>query len=241
MVLSNTAIFQALDDGRLIISPEPWPRRSVSDSPKSPFDRTSVDLTLSRFIQRPKENVGASIDFRSGSLANTLNTFFDQQVIDDEQGFVLRRNQFILGQTAESVGLPLPRELDSAAREKAASPAAWRERVHSPASDCSSTSRRRPFTQVSALARSPRAHELRTGSNHPVPRHAHLPTPPGAGRGHPRHAAGPIRHARVRPRIAPTDLPTPADASPDTPPGPTWHPRWRPRPCASSRRSGPRS
>ena len=118
MVLSNTAIFQALDDGRLIISPEPWPRRSVSDSPKSPFDRTSVDLTLSRFIQRPKENVAANIDFRSGSLANTLNTFFDQQVIDDEQGFILRRNQFILGQTAESVGLPLPRELDSAAREK---------------------------------------------------------------------------------------------------------------------------
>ncbi|MDE2641016.1 MAG: dCTP deaminase [Chloroflexota bacterium] len=118
MVLSNTAIFEALDDGRLIISPEPQPRISGSDSPKSPFDRTSVDLTLSQFIQRPKENVGANIDFRSGGVADTLNTFFDPHEIDDEQGFILRRNQFILGQTAESVGLPLPRELNPAAAEK---------------------------------------------------------------------------------------------------------------------------
>ena len=70
------------------------------------------------FIQRPKENVAANIDFRSGSLANTLKTFFDQQEVDDEQGFILRRNQFILGQTEERVGLTLPEDLDPKVREK---------------------------------------------------------------------------------------------------------------------------
>ena len=116
MVLSNTAIFEALDDGRVVITPEP--RRPTSPELDSPFDRTSVDLTLSRAIQRPREGVAANIDFRSGSVLQTLDTFFEPHNIDDEQGFTLRQNQFILGQTEESVGLTLPKDLDDAAREK---------------------------------------------------------------------------------------------------------------------------
>ena len=109
MVLSNTAIFEALDDGRVVITPEP--RRPTNAEPDSPFDRTSVDLTLSRIIQRPRENVGANIDFRSGSVSNTLNIFFVQEDIDDEQGFRLKQSQFILGQTEEKVGLTSPQDL----------------------------------------------------------------------------------------------------------------------------------
>ena len=55
---------------------------------------------------------------RSGSVLQTLDTFFEPHNIDDEQGFTLRQNQFILGQTEESVGLTLPKDLDDAVREK---------------------------------------------------------------------------------------------------------------------------
>ena len=108
MVLSNTAIFEALDDGRVVIRPEP--RRPTSTTQDSPFDETSVDLTLSRILHRPKRGA-VNIDFRLGSVADTLALIFDEEEIDKEQGFRLDQNQFILGQTEEKVGLTSPDDL----------------------------------------------------------------------------------------------------------------------------------
>jgi hypothetical protein len=47
MILSNSAIFAALDDGRLIIDPEPSPR-NPADEPNAdwPYGTSAVDLRL---------------------------------------------------------------------------------------------------------------------------------------------------------------------------------------------------
>ena len=50
MILSNIEIQVALDSGRLIIDPEPPPRRPKVGDPKDkcPYDTHAVDLTLGR-------------------------------------------------------------------------------------------------------------------------------------------------------------------------------------------------
>ena len=118
MVLSNTAIFKALNDGQPVLDPEPTPRSPSLDQPDSPFDRTSVDLTLGGMIHLPKQDVGVNIDFRSGTVANTLSAFFDPQDVDPIQGFRLERGIFILGQTRERVGLTHPRDLPIAVMDQ---------------------------------------------------------------------------------------------------------------------------
>jgi len=45
MILSNLEIQRALDEGRLVISPQPTPRSSAPNV-KCPYQSTSVDLRL---------------------------------------------------------------------------------------------------------------------------------------------------------------------------------------------------
>ena len=56
MILSNIEIQTALDSGRLIITPEPQPRRpSVGDpTDKCPYDAHALDLTLGSEITVPE-------------------------------------------------------------------------------------------------------------------------------------------------------------------------------------------
>jgi hypothetical protein len=54
MVLSNVEIHKALDEGRLIISPEPNPRHPTSANPDCPYNTTSVDLRLGKTLSIPK-------------------------------------------------------------------------------------------------------------------------------------------------------------------------------------------
>lgn len=105
MLLSNTAIFEALDDGRLIISPEPFPRNRTTQGPKSPYDSTAVDLTLGNWFSVPKENLSITIDVPSGSIVDTLRTIYQEQNIPDEGHFELKPNHFVLSQTREKVTL----------------------------------------------------------------------------------------------------------------------------------------
>ncbi len=117
MILSNTAIFEALNDGRLVISPEPNPRLAVPGGPKPPYDTSAVDLTLGATIAVPKAGAQVSIDLReSGDVATTLATLTDRKLIDSTQGWKLSKGEFILAQTAEEVSLPLFEELTQEAR-----------------------------------------------------------------------------------------------------------------------------
>lgn len=107
MILSDTAIFEALDDGRLTVVPEPQPRVPSLGTTSVPIDRTSVNLRLGSTLRIPREDMAVAIDLSSGAAGPTLQTLYDARTIPDE-GFVLDRNRFILGMTLESIRLALP-------------------------------------------------------------------------------------------------------------------------------------
>lgn len=112
MILSNTAIFEALDEGRLVISPEPGPRPALGGTP-SPFDTCAVDLTLGQTLLIPRDNLTMNVDLRSGDVRSTLAAMSEQREIDPDEGYRLVPGKFILGQTAELISLPLPGEFTS--------------------------------------------------------------------------------------------------------------------------------
>jgi dCTP deaminase len=108
VILSNRAIFEALDDGRLEVDPEPTPRLTEVGGPPSPFGTSSVDLTLGPFLQVPQQ-AQIAIDLRApGSVASTLSTISRSEMIDPAQGFRLNPGDFVLGQSLERVRLRLP-------------------------------------------------------------------------------------------------------------------------------------
>ena len=118
MILSNTALSEALADGRLVIEPEPKP---VSGS-GSPFGTSAVDLRLGAVLAKPKEAPHAIVDMgRAGRVTDTLSAFTEEVVIGDG-GYVLEPGpqNLILGHTFEEVRLPLPEDLGSRASGKPA-------------------------------------------------------------------------------------------------------------------------
>lgn len=119
MILSNVAIFEALDDGRLSITPEPAPRLDEPGGEKSPYSTCSVDLTLGDNIQVPNEQLQVAADLRrGGAVAETLAAITTSAAIDLTQGWKLDPGRFVLGQTAERIHLRLPAELGQAADGK---------------------------------------------------------------------------------------------------------------------------
>lgn len=110
MILSDSAIFDALDDGRLVIDPEPSPRIPSIDQPIRPFDRSAVDLRLGKVLRIPKQGLAIVVDPGAGGVPNTLNALYDEEVISDH-GYPLHPNRFVLGITEEYVKLTLPSDL----------------------------------------------------------------------------------------------------------------------------------
>lgn len=119
MILSNVAIFEALDDGRLSITPEPEPRLDEPGGAKSPYGTCSVDLTLSDSIQIPGEELQLAADLRGGgTVARTLAAITNSSAIDPEQGWKLKPGKFVIGQTVERIHLWLPADFSQAAEGK---------------------------------------------------------------------------------------------------------------------------
>ena len=106
MILSNVEIHRALDDGRLIIRPEPSPRFPDPDS-DCPYQTSAVDLRLGNEISYFKEGLALDINLRRGSFAQLFGPNSETRQITDEQPFVLRPNRFVLGRTFEFLELPL--------------------------------------------------------------------------------------------------------------------------------------
>lgn len=116
MILSNSAIVEALDDGRLIIEPEP-DRRAGAESPLS---TSAIDLRLGPIIARPREAPHAVVDLgRAGRITDTLAAFTDDFEMGDG-GYVLEPgpSNLILGHTLETVQLLPPEDLDMRAAGK---------------------------------------------------------------------------------------------------------------------------
>ena len=118
MILSNTAIFEALDDGRLVIEPAPERRAGT----RAPFGTSAVDLRLGPVIARPRDAPHAVVDLgRPGRITDTLAAFTDEFEIGDS-GYVLEPGpeNLVLGHTLEVVSLPFPEHLDERAEGKPA-------------------------------------------------------------------------------------------------------------------------
>lgn len=107
MILSNMGIQRALDDGALVIEPEPSPRRPSPDA-ECPYQTSAVDLQLGDEIAWLKRDLPINIDLREGRFtrlftagnAETLN-------LQDVGPFSLEPNRFVLGKTLERIHLPI--------------------------------------------------------------------------------------------------------------------------------------
>lgn len=109
MILSNVELHAALDAGRLIITPEPTPRRPSPGAVGEycPFDTHAVDLTLGTEITVPDLGTYAYDLMQPTPLATFIRRNSTRHSIAPETYFVLERHQFILAQTRETVGLPI--------------------------------------------------------------------------------------------------------------------------------------
>lgn len=118
MILSNTAIFEALDDGRLVLDPEPTPRVETPGGEKSPFDTTAVDLRLGPHLSTPKPASKVMIDLaRPGGVRETLDAL-TETVEFPPAGHQMEPGTFLLGQTLETIHLALPEEFSDEAEGK---------------------------------------------------------------------------------------------------------------------------
>ena len=107
MILSNVSLHEALDSGRLVIDPEPQPRRKLG-SDACPYQTSSVDLRLGTEIAYFKKDIPVNIDLLEGSFADLFGPNSETRQITQEQPFVLKPGKFVLGRTLETVTLSLP-------------------------------------------------------------------------------------------------------------------------------------
>lgn len=111
MILCNRELHEALDDGRLIIRPEPSPRLPT-EGIECPYGTHAVDLTLADEISIPKPGLFVLDLTRRGSLAEFLVQHSDRKKIDADQGYILEPNRFLLSKTREWIELPILRDRD---------------------------------------------------------------------------------------------------------------------------------
>jgi dCTP deaminase len=105
MILSNVEIQKALDDGCLVIDPEPTPRIVTTDHPYCPFGTTSVDLRLGDSLSIPEPGPFV-YDLRQGGIAKFLSRH-SKHVVLPADGYILQPKVFVLGTTLERVSLPI--------------------------------------------------------------------------------------------------------------------------------------
>lgn len=109
MILSNVELHKALDEGRLVIDPEPVPRAPTIDQSHCPYDTHSVDLTLGSELSIPKSDFPFAYDLsQKQNLAAFLSAHSEKRTITPDQPYQLKQGRFILGRTRERIELPIP-------------------------------------------------------------------------------------------------------------------------------------
>ncbi len=106
MILSNCEIHKALDDGRLVISPEPSPRKP-SIHQECPYNTHSVDLKLHQEIRVPEPGKFSIDLMHPGSLTDLIIQHSQKFILTPKQGYRLDRHEFILARTLEVVRFPI--------------------------------------------------------------------------------------------------------------------------------------
>lgn len=108
MILSNVAIQKALDERRLVIEPEPSPRRLTPGTPHCPYQPSAVDLRLSSEVSVYRGDTSPiAIDLTRGRFRELASSVMEPRTLTSDQPLTLAPNRFILGRTHETVELPL--------------------------------------------------------------------------------------------------------------------------------------
>ncbi len=105
MILSNIEIQRAIDDGRLVIEPEPLPRRPQAGR-YCPYDTHAVDLRLYHEITVPQAGPYHYDVTERGTLSEVIARHSHRYTLTDENPYPLKPQQFILGRTLERIELP---------------------------------------------------------------------------------------------------------------------------------------
>ncbi|MGB2864090.1 MAG: dCTP deaminase [Sedimentisphaerales bacterium] len=105
MILSNQELHKAINEGRLLIDPEPQPR-IPSLGVDCPYDTHSVNLKLGDEILVPKESKYCIDLSKTGSLPEAIKANSDTFKITKEQPYHLEPHKFILASTLEKISLP---------------------------------------------------------------------------------------------------------------------------------------
>lgn len=108
VILSNIEIQRALDEGRLVIEPEPLPRRPAAGE-YCPYDTHAVDLRLFGEITVPQPGPHHYDVTERGMLPEVIAGRSQRHVLTDESPYPLQPHQFILGRTLERIELPTDR------------------------------------------------------------------------------------------------------------------------------------
>jgi dCTP deaminase len=109
MILSNVAIYEALDNQRVLLTPEPLPRY-LEPGHDSPYDTHSVDVRLGKYLSIPRKGPYTFDLFRPGEPNPEFSKFLatnSERLEIPANGYPLEPNQFILGQTVEHLTLPI--------------------------------------------------------------------------------------------------------------------------------------
>ncbi|MEJ0037514.1 MAG: dCTP deaminase [Gammaproteobacteria bacterium] len=107
MILSNAEIHRALDEKRLVLDPEPFPRTPGTPDVDCPYQASAVDLRLGDEISYFKEDLPLNVDLRGGGFAKLFGPNSNRTKITAEQPFVLSPNRLVLGKTLERIELPI--------------------------------------------------------------------------------------------------------------------------------------
>lgn len=111
MILSNIEIQRAIDEGRLVIDPQPQPR-SLIPGVYCPYDTHSVDLQLGNQLVVPKSGPYSVDLVRAGGVADFILDNSETIPLMAGRPFQLEPNKFVLGNTLERVELRLPSQGD---------------------------------------------------------------------------------------------------------------------------------
>jgi dCTP deaminase len=107
MILSNVEIQRALDEGRLVIDPEPLPRKPGGQGIDCPYQTSAVDLRLGNEIAYLKGKLPFDVNLGRGGFATLFGPHSNRQTITTEQPFVLQPGRLVLGKTLERIELPI--------------------------------------------------------------------------------------------------------------------------------------
>lgn len=105
MILSNLEIQKALDEGRLVIEPQPLPR-TPEHGKYCPYDTTAVDLRLHNEISISEGGTFAYDLMEPGAISELIRQHSRKLTLTRDQPYRLETGNFILARTLEKIELP---------------------------------------------------------------------------------------------------------------------------------------